>query len=125
MLSQRLGCEVWVKHENHTPVGAFKVRGGIYYLSQQQQNLQKMLVAATRGNHGQSLAFAAKLFGFRIVIVVPHDNSEEKNAAMQAPAPNLWCTALTFRKPSNAPADLPANGIFWQSLPSIRCWSWG
>ena len=84
LLSQRLGCEVWVKHENHTPVGAFKVRGGIYYLSQQQHNLQKTLVAATRGNHGQSLAFAAKLFGFKIVIVVPHGNSEEKNAAMQA-----------------------------------------
>jgi threonine dehydratase len=84
LLSQRLGCEIWVKHENHTPVGAFKVRGGIYYLNQQQHNLQKMLVAATRGNHGQSLAFAAKLFGFRVVIVVPHGNSEEKNAAMQA-----------------------------------------
>jgi threonine dehydratase len=85
-LSRRVGCEVWAKHENHTPVGAFKVRGGIVYLNELRKlNPEaKGFVAATRGNHGQSLAFAARLFGFKAVIVVPHGNSEEKNAAMAA-----------------------------------------
>lgn len=85
-LSHRVGCEVWVKHENHTPLGAFKVRGGISYVS----NLRALyptasgLVAATRGNHGQSLAFAGRLFGLKATVVVPHGNSKEKNAAMEA-----------------------------------------
>src|SRR5215471_10037267 len=84
LLARRLGCELWVKHENHTPLGAFKVRGGIVYVSAlHTQNPQaKGLVAATVGNHGQSLAFAASLFGLKAVVVVPHGNSQEKNAAM-------------------------------------------
>jgi threonine dehydratase len=86
LLSGRLGCEVWVKHENHTALGAFKLRGGIVYLNEMRRKHPeaKGLVAATRGNHGQSLAYAARLFGFQAVIVVPHGNSLEKNAAMQA-----------------------------------------
>lgn len=86
LLSERLGCEVWVKHENYTPVGAFKVRGGIFYLSEQQRGSRKVngFVAATRGNHGQSLAFAARLFGLSATIVVPHGNSTDKNVAMRA-----------------------------------------
>jgi len=86
LLSRRLGCEVWVKHENHSPTGAFKVRGGIVYLGElRRRNPNAVgLVAATRGNHGQSLAFAARLFGLKAVVVVPHGNSEEKNAAMLA-----------------------------------------
>ena len=85
LLSKRLGCEVWVKHENHTPVGAFKIRGGIFYLSEMKRlnNRLKGFVAATRGNHGQSLAFAANLFDLKAVIIVPHGNSKEKNSAMQ------------------------------------------
>lgn len=86
LLSARAGCEVWVKHENHTPVGAFKVRGGLVYLSglkATQPDLEGV-ISATRGNHGQSLAFAAAKVGMKAVIVVPHGNNPEKNAAMQA-----------------------------------------
>jgi threonine dehydratase len=86
LLSQRCGTEVWIKHENHTPVGAFKVRGGLVYfdsLARTQPNLRGV-IAATRGNHGQSIAFAAQRHDLKPVIVVPHGNSREKNAAMVA-----------------------------------------
>lgn len=85
LLAERLGCTVWVKHENHTPTGAFKVRGGITFM----QWLKKAhpdvagIVTATRGNHGQSLAMAAHAAGMRALIVVPVGNSVEKNNAMR------------------------------------------
>src|SRR5437868_1596145 len=78
--------DVWVKHENHTPIGAFKVRGGLVYmdrLKHQQANL-KGVISATRGNHGQSIALAAHRTGIAATIVVPQGNSVEKNAAMRA-----------------------------------------
>ena len=86
LLCARAGAEVWVKHENHTPTGAFKVRGGIVYVDQlrRQQPDVTGVVAATRGNHGQSVAFAAARAGLRAVIVVPRGNGREKNAAMRA-----------------------------------------
>ena len=86
LLSERCGCEVWVKHENHTPIGAFKVRGGIVYLGDLVQRLPNMagVVTPTRGNHGQSVAFAARRHGIVATIVVPHGNNPEKNAAMIA-----------------------------------------
>ena len=86
LLGQRIGAEVWVKHENHNPTGAFKVRGGIVYLEElvRQHPDVKGVVSATRGNHGQSIAFSAARKGLRCVIVVPHGNSVEKNAAMRA-----------------------------------------
>jgi len=86
LLNQRAGCEVWLKHENHTPVGAFKVRGGIVYLDwlRQAHPQVKGVISATRGNHGQSQAFAARHFGLNAVVVVPQGNSREKNAAMRA-----------------------------------------
>ena len=86
LLGERLGCEVWVKHENHTPTGAFKVRGGItfmHWLNQAHPHVRG-IVSATRGNHGQSLALAARAHGLRALIVVPQGNSLEKNAAMRA-----------------------------------------
>lgn len=85
-LNRRVGAEVWVKHENHTPIGAFKVRGGICYLEQLAQSKGKItgVIAATRGNHGQSIGFAARLHGIAATIIVPNDNSVEKNRAMQA-----------------------------------------
>lgn len=85
-LSARLGTDCWVKHENHTPVGAFKIRGGLTYFDQLQQRgeLPVEVVCATRGNHGQSIAWAARLHGVACSIVVPHGNSVEKNAAMRA-----------------------------------------
>ena len=86
LLQQRLGTEVWLKHENHTPVGAFKIRGGLTYFDQLAQRgaLPAEVVGATRGNHGQSVGWAAREHGVRCTIVVPHGNSREKNAAMQA-----------------------------------------
>jgi len=86
LVCARTGAEVWVKHENHTSVGAFKVRGGLVYMEELRQREPHVtgVIAATRGNHGQSVAFAASRAGLRSVIVVPHGNSREKNAAMRA-----------------------------------------
>ena len=86
LLEAGLGCELWLKHENHTPVGAFKIRGGLVYLNELKQRDPdvKGVIAATTGNHGQSIAFAAKQNGVRAVIVVPHGNNPEKNAAMRS-----------------------------------------
>ena len=85
LLGARAGREVWVKHENHTPTGAFKVRGGLHLLASLAKSTHKAGIAsATRGNHGQSLAFAARQYGIRCVIVVPVGNSSDKNAAMRA-----------------------------------------
>ncbi len=85
-LSQRLGAECWVKHENHTPVGAFKIRGGLTYFDalRRQGALPREVISATRGNHGQSMGWAARAHGVACTIVVPHGNSVEKNAAMRA-----------------------------------------
>ena len=86
MLRERLGMTVWVKHENHTAAGAFKVRGGLTYfadLARAQPGLAGV-ACATRGNHGQSVGFAARLHRMAATIVVPHGNSVEKNAAMRA-----------------------------------------
>jgi threonine dehydratase len=82
LLGERAGCEVWVKHENHTPTGAFKVRGGLVYFERHRPS--GGVISATRGNHGQSLAFAGRRAGIPVTIVVPHGNSTEKNAAMRA-----------------------------------------
>jgi threonine dehydratase len=86
LLAQALGAEVWVKHENHTPLGAFKVRGGLVYMQalREREPAASGVIAATRGNHGQSMAFAAKRHGLSATIVVPHGNSVDKNAAMRA-----------------------------------------
>ena len=86
LLAQRLGCTVWTKHENHTPAGAFKLRGGLTYfetLAREQPGVRHV-ISATRGNHGQSVGFAARRHGLAATIVVPHGNSVEKNAAMRA-----------------------------------------
>jgi threonine dehydratase len=86
LLRAALGAEIWVKHENHTPVGAFKLRGGLVYFDALREREPKCpgVVAATRGNHGQSVGFAARRVGMNAIIVVPHGNSVEKNAAMRA-----------------------------------------
>ena len=85
-LEDLLGTECWVKHENHTPVGAFKIRGGLTYFDQlnTRGELPELVVSATRGNHGQSMARAARAHGVRCIIVVPKGNSVEKNAAIRA-----------------------------------------
>ncbi|MCX7341268.1 MAG: threonine dehydratase [Hyphomicrobiales bacterium] len=93
LLKARLGVEVVVKHENHTPTGAFKIRGGFVYLKRYaeaekarvpRQNAPRGVISATRGNHGQSIALAGAKFGVPVTIVVPRGNSREKNAAMRA-----------------------------------------
>ena len=91
LLNQRLGTEAWIKHENHTPVGAFKLRGALVYidcLKETQPGLTGV-AAATRGNHGQGVAMAARLAGLKAVIVVPRGNSREKNRAMLAQGAEL------------------------------------
>ena len=90
-LSQRLGADCWVKHENHTPVGAFKIRGGLTYFDRLKQRgeMPREVISATRGNHGQSIGWAARAHGVACSIVVPHGNSLEKNAAMRALGVNL------------------------------------
>jgi len=86
LLAKRTGAHVVVKHENHTPAGAFKIRGGLVYFDRLKRERPhvKGVVSATRGNHGQSLAYAGAKAGVPVAIVVPHGNSVEKNAAMQA-----------------------------------------
>lgn len=86
LLAGRCGCEVWVKHENHLPTGAFKVRGGLWFMQHLAGSGEagNGVIAATRGNHGQSISFAARHHGLNAVIVVPHGNNPEKNSAMRA-----------------------------------------
>jgi len=86
LLCERLGTEIWVKHENHSPIGAFKVRGGLVYFAHlmQSNNVPAGVISATRGNHGQSIGYVAQRYGIPVTIFVPHGNSVEKNAAMQA-----------------------------------------
>ena len=86
LLREATGCEVWVKHENHTPTGAFKVRGGITYIDWLKREHPEVtgIVTATRGNHGQSQSLAASRAGLKATIYVPRGNSTEKNAAMRA-----------------------------------------
>lgn len=86
LLRERVGAEVWVKHENHTPAGAFKIRGGLTWFDwlRREHPETRGVVAATRGNHGQSIGFAARRHGIPAAIVVPHGNSREKNDAMRA-----------------------------------------
>jgi threonine dehydratase len=85
LLAEQCGCEVWVKHENHTPAGAFKVRGGLVLMAQlaREQALPAGMITATRGNHGQSIPFAARAHGVPVTVVVPEGNSREKNRCME------------------------------------------
>jgi threonine dehydratase len=86
LLRERTGANVWVKHENHTPTGAFKLRGGLVYVERlaRERPHVRGIVSATRGNHGQSLAYAGGRYGVPVTVVVPIGNSIEKNAAMRA-----------------------------------------
>ena len=86
LLDERLGAEVVVKHENHLPTGAFKVRGGLTYVDalMRREPATRGIISATRGNHGQSLAFAGRRAGLKVTILAPQGNSSEKNAAMRA-----------------------------------------
>ena len=91
LLCERLGADVWVKHENHTPTGSFKARTAVVYADElmKREPTTRGLITATRGNHGQSVALAAKRFGLRAIVVVPRGNSVEKNAAMRGQGAEL------------------------------------
>lgn len=90
LLCQRAGVEVWVKHENHTPTGAFKIRGGLVYMAERAARGDTQgIIAASTGNHGQSVTVAGRNFGLRVIIVVPEGNSPEKNALMRAQGAEL------------------------------------
>jgi threonine dehydratase len=108
LLSEALGAQVWVKHENHQPVGAFKVRGGLTYfdaLMKREPNVAGV-ISATRGNHGQSIGFAARKHGIKATIVVPHGNSVEKNAAMRALGVELIEHGAEFQESREHAAEL-------------------
>ena len=108
LLSARARCEVWVKHENHTPTGAFKVRGGITYMRALKRDRPEVrgVISATRGNHGQSLAWAGKRAGVPVTIVVPRGNSVEKNAAMRAQGATLIEHGADFDEARQAAARM-------------------
>ncbi|MGE3914510.1 MAG: threonine dehydratase [Hyphomicrobiaceae bacterium] len=111
LLAERAGCEVWLKHENHTPIGAFKIRGGIVYMAELAGGgaRPRGVVTATRGNHGQSIARAAKAAGLASTILVPHGNSAEKNAAMRAFGAHLVEHGRDFDEAKNEAARLAAS----------------
>jgi threonine dehydratase len=115
------GTAVWLKHENHTPVGAFKVRGGLVYLSRLMASGDRPagLVSATRGNHGQSIAFAAARHAVPVLIVVPHGNSVEKNAAMRALGAELVEWGEDFQAAREHAATLAA-ARGWAMVPSFH-----
>lgn len=108
LLQQALGFEVWVKHENHTPLGAFKVRGGLTYMEwlRRAHPDVRHVISATRGNHGQSIGFAARQHGLKATVIAPHGNSIEKNAAMRAQGVELIEYGEDFQASSEHAAKL-------------------
>src|ERR1051326_7042061 len=120
LLDERCGAGVWVKHENHPPVGAFKIRGGLTYFDALERAGERPpgVIAATRGNHGQSVGFAAASHGLRCAIVVPHGNSADKNAAMRALGVELIEEGHDFQASFEA-AQRIARERGWQMVPSF------
>jgi threonine dehydratase len=121
LINERAGAEVWVKHENHTPVGAFKIRGGIVYMDwlKRERPEVKTVVSATAGNHGQSITYAGTRQGLRIVIVVPLGNSREKNSAMRALGAEVVEHGEDFQAASDHAAALAAERG-WHRIPSYH-----
>jgi len=120
LLDERVGAAVWVKHENQTLVGAFKVRGGLVYFDALSRTSTAVtgVVAATRGNHGQSVGFAARRYGIPAAIVVPHGNSPGKNAAMRALGVELIEEGHDFQASLEAAARV-AGERGWHLVPSF------
>jgi threonine dehydratase len=121
LLAQRLGTKVYVKHENHTPTGAFKVRGGLTYFHGLKTRFPQCqgVVSATRGNHGQSVGVAAQRHGLKATIVVPQGNSAEKNAAMRALGVDLIEFGDDFQA-SREHASTLATMHNWHMVPSFH-----
>src|SRR5271156_862122 len=120
LLNARAGAEVWLKHENHTPVGSFKVRGGLGYMDWLRRERPEVTtgVSATRGNHGQSMAYAAAQYGIRVVIVAPFGNSLEKNRAMRALGAELVEFGEDFQEASEH-SELLERENGWHRVPSF------
>ncbi|MCE1238101.1 MAG: threonine dehydratase [Hyphomicrobiales bacterium] len=121
LIAEALGVETWVKHENHTPTGAFKVRGGLVFVDRLLAAKPDVrgIVSATRGNHGQSLAFAARARGVGCVILVPHGNSPEKNAAMRAFGAEVIEIGVDFDEAKAAVPRVAAERGF-ETVPSFH-----
>ena len=123
LIDARVGAEVWVKHENHTPVGAFKVRGGLTFFHELKASgaTPPGVVSATRGNHGQSVGLAAARHGIKAAIVVPRGNSVEKNAAMRALGVELIEYGDDFQE-SLERTEVIARERGWYRFPSFHPW---
>ena len=121
LLGEQVGATVWVKHENQTPTGAFKVRGGLVYADRLTRERPDVtgIVSATRGNHGQSLAYAGRAAGLRVVIVVPEGNSPDKNAAMQGFGAELVVHGADFQESREHAARLGAE-LGLETVPSFH-----
>lgn len=121
LLDERCGATVFVKHENHTPLGAFKVRGGLVYFERLVARGEPIrgVIGATRGNHGQSVACAARAHGLPATIVVPHGNSREKNAAMRAQGAELVEHGSDFQA-AREHAEALAARHGWHMVPSFH-----
>jgi threonine dehydratase len=121
LLAERIGAEVWVKHENHTPIGAFKLRGGLVYFDHLRRTQPDVagVVTATRGNHGQSVGLAARRNGLSAVVVVPRGNGIEKNAAMRALGVELIETGHDFQAAVEAAAAIAAERS-WHFIPAFH-----
>lgn len=121
LLDQRAGASVWVKHENHTPTGAFKARGGLIYLHElcRTGDNPEGVVSASTGNHGQSIGFAARKYGVRAAIVVPQGNSVEKNAAMRALGVELIVRGRDFQEAHEIANEICAERG-WHRFPSFH-----
>jgi threonine dehydratase len=123
LLARRTGCEVWVKHENHTPIGAFKIRGGLVFLDQLMKSGKKIdgMITATRGNHGQSIALACDRYKIPATIYVPDGNSVEKNKAMEAFGANLVVHGVDFDE-AREEAGRVALAQNLYPVPSFHSW---
>jgi threonine dehydratase len=123
LLGERAGCEVWVKHENQTPIGAFKLRGGLVYFNELTRSGEAVrgVVSATRGNHGQSIARASAQFDLPATLLVPHGNSVEKNRAMRAFGAELIEYGVDFDE-ARVEADRLAEEKNLHFVPSFHPW---
>jgi threonine dehydratase len=121
LLCERLETEVWIKHENHTPIGAFKARTAVVYAAELFRGTKAIagLVTATRGNHGQSVALAAKRFDVPAHVVIPRGNSPEKNAAMRAQGANLIEFGADYQESKEHAQQLAAERG-WHFVPSYH-----
>jgi threonine dehydratase len=120
LLAERMGTEVWVKHENHGPLGAFKLRGGLVYFDELARRKPRVagVVCATRGNHGQSVAFAGRRAGLPVAVVVPRGNSVEKNDAMRGLGAELIEEGDDFQESLEASSRI-ARERQWHLMPSF------